>query len=473
MSDNLKRAESLFNRIMNQNAESSASSSPSSTPVQAFQSSFPPRSKFHHSHHNSNSSHASHASENTVSEQPLNQNQSQNQHQPHSGQSTYHQAPSGHQVQYSELAKLPKLDAVKLTEEALSTVSANDHVLAYCWTVWHHSRNKKQQLQLYQQQQQQQQEPLSSTADSATASTSNDESTSSLQQPGVDTYLQTTNQLQFTDVNNPSTTISHIASIEQMWTMLTSIKASFNLSIGTEFLIFKIGVNPVWEDPLNAKGGRWIFRFSRKAQDHHYHSNRKDTSSTAALSEAAAQSSQLQSAEKLRKRSALIWERIVIKILTGNFIPSTHATEIQHVLHNDICGIVLSVRRDEDIISVWNSNLNFKKQQQQNASGSAEVKKTITPFQARRIICDAILRVIRECDEILSGADCIKTVDSGSNERVGGVSFEYRLHVESPLSTEGRGERKSRYGGGKYSRHNNSNNGAGGSNGNGSNGNKE
>ncbi|KAI5949054.1 hypothetical protein KGF57_004884 [Candida theae] len=435
MSDNLKRAESLFNRIMNQNADSSASSSPSSTPVQSFQTSFPPRSKFHHQHQSSNSSQVSDS---------VNFG---------SGQSS--QPQSQHHTSSQQLANLPKLDVAKLTEEALATVSENDHVLPYCWTVWHHLRKKKQQ--------QQQQGSVTITTEDAetvasTTTTKDDDSTSlqsqsqsqSQEQPGVDTYLQTTNRLQFTDLNNNSTTISHIASIEQMWTMLTSIKTSFNLNVGTEFLIFKIGVNPVWEDPLNAKGGRWIFRFSRRTQDYH-HSSKRNVATDGP-------SAQL-SVEKMRKRSALIWERIVIKILTGNFIPATHAPDLQNVLNNDICGIVLSVRKEEDIISVWNSNLNFKKQSQQSQQSSGvDAKKPLTPFQARRIICDAILRVIRECDEILLGADSIKTVDSGSNERVGGVGFEYRLHVESPSNMDNKGERKGRYGGGKYSRSNNSNN---------------
>ena len=42
----------------------------------------------------------------------------------------------------------------------------------------------------------------------------------------------------------------------------------------------------------------------------------------------------------------------------------------------------------------------------------------MTSFQARKIICDSILRVIRECDLINQGSDCVETIDTGSNERV-------------------------------------------------------
>lgn len=88
---------------------------------------------------------------------------------------------------------------------------------------------------------------------------------------------------------------------------------------------------------------------------------------------------------------------------------------------------MLSLRKDEDIISLWNSNLNF--------FGKKEGKK-LTSFQARRILCDSILRVIRECDLIIQGSDCVETIDSGSNERVHGVSFEYRIHADNERERE-------------------------------------
>ncbi|EMG46550.1 Eukaryotic translation initiation factor 4E (EIF-4E), putative, partial [Candida maltosa Xu316] len=228
---------------------------------------------------------------------------------------------------------------------------------------------------------------------------------------GVDSYLQTTNEIKFVDlITNKN--IQYIASLEQLWSSLTSIKKTYSLNIGTEFLIFKTGVNPVWEDPINSKGGRWVFRFNRKVIDDDYAKQ-----------------------EKLRKRSCLIWERLVLKTLTGSLIPNSNTQEIQDLLLNDICGLVLSVRKDEDIISLWNSNLNFYGGNLN--SNKKDSKKLITSFQARRIICDSILRVIRECDLILQGNnDCIETLDTGSNERVYGVSFEYRVHADNEREKE-------------------------------------
>lgn len=377
MSENLKRAESLFNRIMNQttNNDSSTSSfaSQSSTSTTPILEPSPTTS-------NTTTTNASTSRPNILGSRKFN--------------SSSYSVPTAS-------SNIPKLDIEKLTREALASVPESHHTLPYCWTIWYHSRNKKKEQgqkvseelqeaieeQLPEQQQQQQQQSV-----------------------GVDSYLQTTNELEFIDFStgNP---IHHIASLEQLWSSFSSIKKTYTLNIGTEFLIFKTGVNPVWEDPINSKGGRWVFRFNRKIMDGYNNNDKKSNKQ-----------------ELFRKRTSLIWERLVLKTLTGSLIPDSNSSEIQELLLNDICGLVLSVRKDEDIISLWNSNLNF--------FGKKDQTKKLTSFQARRIICDSILRVIRECDLINQGSDCVETIDTGSNERVFGVSFDYRIHADNERERE-------------------------------------
>lgn len=357
MSENLKRAESLFNRIMNPGTHDSSSSL------------------------SLNSQTSTGNTTNIFTSINLSSNSTST-----PSQTINNIIPK----KYTVPTKIPKLDIEKLTHDALATVPLNHHTLPYCWTIWYHSRSKKKESSSNQdygeniaedQLQQQQQ-----------------------QNPGVDMYLQTTNELSFWDPTTGNK-IQHIASLEQLWSSFSSIKKTFELNIGTEFLIFKTGVNPVWEDPINSKGGRWVFRFNRKLIDDDFEKQ-----------------------EKLRKRTSLIWERLVIKTLAGSLIPqSSNSEEIQDLLLNDISGLVLSLRKDEDIISLWNSNLNF--------FGKKDAKK-LTSFQARRILCDSILRVIRECDLIIQGSDCVETIDSGSNERVFGVSFEYRIHADNERERE-------------------------------------
>ncbi|EGW31075.1 uncharacterized protein SPAPADRAFT_52253 [Spathaspora passalidarum NRRL Y-27907] len=340
MSDNLRRAESLFNRIMNQTQESTPSTqtrSPSGSGP-----SYAPTTKPNGS---------------TV---------------------------NGTSHEESSSVVLPKQDPVKLSHETLALIPESHHILPYCWTIWHHSRSRK---------------PKEAEEGASVASVPADANIIA----NVDTYLQTTNELEFVDLLGNK--IKHIGSLEQLWVALSSIKKTYELTTGTEFLVFKAGINPVWEDPINSKGGRWVFRFSRKIFG-----------------------DDKESIVKIRKRTSLIWERLMLKTMTGSLIPESNSEEFQSLLLNDICGIVLSVRKDEDIISIWNSNLNFHKK---SANSTDDSKKKLTSFQARRIICDSILRVIRECDLISQGSDCVGTLDSGSNERVFGVSFEYRLHADN------------------------------------------
>jgi hypothetical protein len=247
---------------------------------------------------------------------------------------------------------------------------------------------------------------------------------------GVDSYLQTTNEIDFLSAaDQGQTTTNSIGSIEQLWMSLSSIKKTYELPIGTELLIFKTGINPVWEDPINTKGGRWVFRFNRRSTGNDDHD----------------------SVKSMRKRTSLIWERLLLKTITGSIIPEGNSVEFQDLLLNDISGLVLSVRKDEDIISIWNSNLNFSSK---NAKKEVDGKK-LTSFQARRIICDSILRIIRECDLINQGSDCIDTVDSGSNERVLGVSFEYRLHADNNNPDQGSNSSNIKYNGGSHHHHHN------------------
>lgn len=230
----------------------------------------------------------------------------------------------------------------------------------------------------------------------------------------VDSYLQTTNEIEFISVADPSSTTKSIASVEQLWGSLSQTKRAFELHHSTQLLIFKTGINPVWEDPINAKGGRWVFRFGRRS--HPGNASDKDPEMSA----------------RVRQRTSMIWERLVLRTLTGSLIPDKqYLKHIQDQLLSDISGLALSIRRDEDIVSLWNSNLHFGRRR----GGDDDDKKPLQPFQARRIMCDAILRVIRECDLILQGSDCVETLATGSTERVAGVSFEYRLHAESNSTT--------------------------------------
>lgn len=363
MSENLKRAELLFNRIMNQNK-------PDSKPVSHRGSgSYNSNNHHHNGNHLGNSTHHRHPYK-------LYKNYSHSNYQTNAVVATY---------------DLPKRDPVKEAQAAVDALPPDLHVLPYCWTIWFHLRNKNKAV---------------------TNDDNNAVETAKSAAAAVDSYLQTTNEIEFPCFGNENATVTSIASLEQMWLSLSIMKKLHELANGSELLVFKTGVIPVWEDPVNSKGGRWVFRFSHRFNPANGPELAKEMQ---------------ESTRKVRRRTTLIWERLVLRTLGGSLVGDKSTTKGIQLL-NDVGGLVLSARRDEQIISVWNSNLNFGKRDDDDK------KRVLTPFQARRVICDAVLRVIRECDMIIQGSDCVETSTKMSTERVNGVTFEYRLHLDTSIT---------------------------------------
>jgi len=100
----------------------------------------------------------------------------------------------------------------------------------------------------------------------------------------------------------------------------------------TDYLLFHAGVRrPVWEDPLNLSGGKWIIRLRKGVADR-------------------------------------IWEDLVLAVIGDQFDECRSdgdQGEIQGHSSGDtdgtasgewheICGCTISVRQSEDIVSVWN-----------------------------------------------------------------------------------------------------------------------
>lgn len=93
------------------------------------------------------------------------------------------------------------------------------------------------------------------------------------------------------------------------WDAYCHIVRADKLPARTSVHLFKAGVQPLWEDPKNADGGRLILYTPKTAAVH-------------------------------------IWERVLLALVGGAFGPSSAS----------IMGAVLQVREDSDIISVWVDN---------------------------------------------------------------------------------------------------------------------
>lgn len=100
--------------------------------------------------------------------------------------------------------------------------------------------------------------------------------------------------------------IAKIGSVEQFWAHYSHLIRPSDLQGHSDFHLFKVGIKPMWEDEANQHGGKWIVR--------------------------------------LRKGLASrCWENLVLAMLGEQFM-----------VGKEICGAVVSIRYQEDIISVWN-----------------------------------------------------------------------------------------------------------------------
>lgn len=103
--------------------------------------------------------------------------------------------------------------------------------------------------------------------------------------------------------------IKHIvdcSTVEGFWVCYCHLARPSSLPSPTDLHLFKEGIRPLWEDSANSKGGKWIIRFKKVV-------------------------------------SGRFWEDLVLA-LVGD----------QLDYGDNICGAVLSIRFNEDILSVWN-----------------------------------------------------------------------------------------------------------------------
>lgn len=102
--------------------------------------------------------------------------------------------------------------------------------------------------------------------------------------------------------------IAKVSTVEEFWLVYNHLQRPDNLPHTTDYHFFRDGIKPTWEDPSNAKGGKWIVRL-RKGLASRY------------------------------------WEEIILGLVGCQFTG---------IPHSEVCGAVVSIRYSEDIVSVWN-----------------------------------------------------------------------------------------------------------------------
>lgn len=123
--------------------------------------------------------------------------------------------------------------------------------------------------------------------------------------------------------------ISTFSTVQEFWNVYSHLRRVDKLPFTSEYQIFRKGVLPMWEDPLNAQGGKWVVRFKRQK-----HNNINNSSEL--------NFDKITSLKQIRYQSALYWENLILALIGGSLQDN-----------DQILGIVISVRRDEDILSIW------------------------------------------------------------------------------------------------------------------------
>jgi len=61
--------------------------------------------------------------------------------------------------------------------------------------------------------------------------------------------------------------VATFSTVEDFWSLVNALKAPSQLTIGSNYHLFKEGIQPEWEDPQNRKGGKWTVTFQRRGGD--------------------------------------------------------------------------------------------------------------------------------------------------------------------------------------------------------------
>lgn len=102
--------------------------------------------------------------------------------------------------------------------------------------------------------------------------------------------------------------ICSINTVEEFWLTYNFLKRPNDLPNTTDYHFFRDGIKPTWEDPGNARGGKWIIRLPKGLASRY-------------------------------------WEEIVLAMIGGQFLG---------VPDGEVCGAVISIRYSEDILGIWN-----------------------------------------------------------------------------------------------------------------------
>ena len=102
--------------------------------------------------------------------------------------------------------------------------------------------------------------------------------------------------------------VACFGSVQEFWSAYQHMHRPSEMPAISEYVMFRRGIRPVWEDDFNIGGGKLVVRFKKGIADR-------------------------------------LWERLILAVIGEQLVG--HDSD-------QVCGIVLSCRANEDIMSIWN-----------------------------------------------------------------------------------------------------------------------
>ncbi|KAH6573277.1 hypothetical protein BASA61_003751 [Batrachochytrium salamandrivorans] len=127
-----------------------------------------------------------------------------------------------------------------------------------------------------------------------------------LHYPWVFWFMHRSPGAKIQDYTNEIKHVCTFTTAEEFWGAFSHMKRPGDLSNISDYHLFKKGIRPIWED--NLTGGKWIIRLKKGIASRY-------------------------------------WEDLLLAIIGDQFD-----------VGDEICGVVVSIRHSEDIISLWNKS---------------------------------------------------------------------------------------------------------------------
>ena len=118
-----------------------------------------------------------------------------------------------------------------------------------------------------------------------------------------------TSQTSYSDSIKP---LGHFSTLHSFWPLYSHLSRPSTLSTSLTLHLFRSHIEPIWEHAANARGGKCMLRVKKHATDR-------------------------------------VWEEMVLALVGDAF-----------GLGDEVCGLVLTMKAGEDMVSVWNRSAEDK-----------------------------------------------------------------------------------------------------------------